>query len=105
MVAHGVARSRGGRVNPGQFSQVSGALCPQVKKEGVTGRTTRVGQSRWTLGVTSKDVCRPPGLVTNSILFCCLFKIKDRCTKVRFQQMHNQGLRKLLLTVSWDLCA
>ena len=25
--------------------------------------------------------------------------------KVRFQQTHNQGLRQLLLTVSWDLCA
>ena len=24
--------------------------------------------------------------------------------KVRFQQTHNQGLRQLLLTVSWDLC-
>ena len=28
-----------------------------------------------------------------------------RCKKVRFQQTHNQGLRQLLLTVSWDLCA
>ena len=26
-------------------------------------------------------------------------------TKVRFQQTHNQGLRQLLLTVSWDLRA
>ena len=25
--------------------------------------------------------------------------------KVRFQQTHNQGLRQLLLTVSWDLRA
>ena len=46
-----------------------------------------------------------PGLVTNSILFCWLFEIKDRCKKVRFQQTHNQGLRQLLLTVSWDLRA
>ena len=45
------------------------------------------------------------GLVTNSILFCWLFKIKDRCKKVRFLQTHNQGLRQLLLTVSWDLRA
>ena len=45
------------------------------------------------------------GLVTNSILFCWLFKIRDRCKKVRFQQTHNQGLRQLLLTVSWDLRA
>ena len=44
-----------------------------------------------------------PGLVTNSILFCSLFKIKNWCQKVRFQQTHNQGLRQLLLTVSWDL--
>ena len=33
------------------------------------------------------------------------FKIKDRCKKVRFQHTHNQGLRQLLLTVSWDLRA
>ena len=46
-----------------------------------------------------------PGLVINSILFCWLFKIKDRCKKVRFQQTHNQGLCQLLLTVSWDLRA
>ena len=45
------------------------------------------------------------GLVTNSILFCWLFKIKNWCKKVRFQQTHNQGLRQLLLTVSWDLRA
>ena len=29
----------------------------------------------------------------------------DRCEKVRFQQTHNQGLRQLFLTVSWDLLA
>ena len=46
-----------------------------------------------------------PGLVTNAILLCWLFTIKDRCKKVRFQQTHNQGLRQLLLTVSWDLRA
>ena len=45
------------------------------------------------------------GLVTNSILFCCLFTIRDQCKKVRFQQTHNQGLRQLLLTLSWDLRA
>ena len=28
------------------------------------------------------------GLVTNSILFCWLFKIEDRCKIVRFQQTH-----------------
>ena len=48
---------------------------------------------------------RLPGLLTNSILFGGLFKIKDQCKKVRFQQTHNQGLRQLLLTVSWDLRA
>ena len=53
--------------------------------------------------------CRPlgsgkiPGLVTNSILFCWHFKIKDQRKKVRFQQSHNQGLRQLLFTVSWEL--
>ena len=44
-------------------------------------------------------------LVTNSILFCTLFTIKDWCKVVRFQQTHNQGLRQLLWTVSWDLRA
>ena len=40
-----------------------------------------------------------PGLANNSILFCLLFTIKDRCKKVHFQPTHNQGLRQLL-TVS-----
>ena len=44
--------------------------------------------------------CCKPGLVTNSILFCWNFKIKDRCKKVPLQQTHNRGLRQLLLTVS-----
>ena len=43
------------------------------------------------------------GLVTSSILFYELFKINERCAKVRFQQTHNQGLHQLLLTVSWAL--
>ena len=30
---------------------------------------------------------------------------KSRIDVVRFQQTHNQGLRQLLLTVSWDLRA
>ena len=47
----------------------------------------------------------PSGLVTNSILFCWLFKIKDWCKKVRFLQTHIEGLHQLLLTVSWDLRA
>ena len=38
-----------------------------------------------------------PGLVTNSILFYWLFKIMDRCKKVRFQQTHNPGMRQLFL--------
>ena len=33
--------------------------------------------------------CYIPGLVTNSVLFYWLFKIKDRCKKVCFQQTHN----------------
>ena len=45
------------------------------------------------------------GKVTYSTLFCWLFTIKDRCKQVRFQQTHNQGLRQLFLTVSWELCA
>ena len=52
-----------------------------------------------------RDFLASSGLVTNSIVFCWLFKIKDWCTKVHFQQTHNQGLRQLLLTVSWDLRA
>ena len=46
-----------------------------------------------------------PGLATNPILFRWLFTIKDQGGKVRFLQTHNQGLRQLLLTVSWDLRA
>ena len=38
-----------------------------------------------------------PGHVANSVLFCWLFTIKDRCKKVRFQQTHNQGLHRLSL--------
>ena len=49
--------------------------------------------------------CCVAGLVTNSILFCWLFTIKDRCKKGSFQQTHNQGLRQLLLMVSWGLRA
>ena len=33
------------------------------------------------------------------------FQFSEPQTKVRFQQTHNQGLRQLFLTVSWDLCA
>ena len=51
------------------------------------------------------DVWFQAGLVTNSILFCSLLTIKDRCKKVRFQQTENRGLRQLLWTVSWDLRA
>ena len=32
-------------------------------------------------------------------------QIKDRCKQVSFQQTHNQSLRQLLLTVSWNLPA
>ena len=45
------------------------------------------------------------GLVTNSILSCWLFKIKDWCKKVRFQLTHNKGLRQLFLMMSWDFSA
>ena len=38
---------------------------------------------------------RMAGLAPNSILFCWLFKFKDRCKKVRFQQTHNH---RFLLT-------
>ena len=31
--------------------------------------------------------------------------IRDQFKQVRFQQTHNQCLRQLLLTVSWDLRA
>ena len=44
-----------------------------------------------------------PGLVSNAILFCWLFKIKHRCKKVRFQLTHNQAMCQLFLTVSLDL--
>ena len=56
------------------------------------------------VSLDSKDPSgQPPGLVTNSIVL--LFSIKDWCKKVCFQQTNNQGLRQLLLTVSWDFCA
>ena len=45
------------------------------------------------------------GLVTNFTLFCGVFTINHQCKKVRFQQTHNQSLRQLLLSVSWDLHA
>ena len=45
------------------------------------------------------------GLVTNLILFCRLFTIKDWRKKGPFQQTNNQGLYQLFLTVSWDLCS
>ena len=34
-----------------------------------------------------------------------LFQFSEPQTKVRFQQTHNQGLRQLFLTMSWDLSA
>ena len=54
---------------------------------------------------SSSSSTSSPGLVTNSILFCWLFTIKNRCKKVRFQQTHNQVLIQLMLTVFWDLRA
>ena len=79
-------------------------VCPATKN-------TRFPNPAYTLISFRRQPVRPcttdsassferPGLVTNSILFCWLFRIKDRCKKVRFQQTHNQGLRQLLLTVS-----
>ena len=58
-------------------------------------------------------LCQPPdcprwlssGLVTNSILFCWLITIKDRCTKVHFQQTRIEGFCQLFLIVSRNLCA
>ena len=48
-------------------------------------------------GLFSKNL--ETGLVNPQVIFCWLFTIKDQCTKVSFQQTHNQGLRQLLLTV------
>ena len=42
-----------------------------------------------------------PGLVTNSILICWLFTIKDWCEQVHFWQTHIQGSRQMFPTVSW----
>ena len=33
------------------------------------------------------------------------FQYSEQQKQVRFQQMHNQGLRQLFLTMSWDLRA
>ena len=69
------------------------------------GCTAREGTC-WLICCLARFLCwSPAGLVTNSILFCWLFKIRDCCKQVRFQQTHNQGLRQLLMTVSWDLRA
>ena len=38
-------------------------------------------------------------------LYSVDFSQSGMCKKVRFQQTHNQDLRQLLLTVSWDLRA
>ena len=46
-----------------------------------------------------------PGSVTNLILFCWLFTLKDWSKKSRFQQTQKQGFCQLFLTVSWDLHA
>ena len=56
-----------------------------------------LGRLFWQAGAVGS--CSQPCLVTNSIHFCWLFKIKVPCKKVRFQQPHNQGLRHLLVTV------
>ena len=50
-------------------------------------------------------VRKTTGLVTYSNLFCWLLTIKDQCKNIHFQQTHNQGLRQLFSTVSWDLQA
>ena len=71
----------------------------------VVGVHSQVGLGVLDLVYVEGALIWPPGLVTNSILLCGLFKIKDQCKKVRFQQTHNQGLRQLLLTVSWELRA
>ena len=64
-----------------------------------------VGVSSPPAPVSLEELLLESELVTNSILFCWLLTIKDRWKKVRFQQTHYQGLRRLLLTVSWDLRA
>ena len=52
-------------------------------------------------GVT-RGVCGGPGLVINSILFCCLFVIEDLRIKVVSFQTHNQRLCQYFLRVSLD---
>ena len=77
-----------------RFSLPQGCIHSRVGPRGVPGL---VGHKLSCWGLA--------GLFTNSIIFCWLFSIKDRCKIVRFQQMHNKGLCQLLLTVSWDLRA
>ena len=72
---------------------------------GIEGARCGMGQSRGRNNPSLFAIILQAGLVTNSILFCRLFKIKDRLRKVRFLQTHDQGLRHLLLTVTWDLRA
>ena len=49
-----------------------------------------------------KEAVRP---VLDQVWSLAQLTITDQCKKVRFQQMHNQGLHMLFLTVSWDFCA
>merc|ERR1711937_448134 len=45
------------------------------------------------------------GLVTKSFYSVWFFLQSKICTKSAFQEMHNQGLCQLFMTVSWDLYA
>merc|ERR1711994_1175630 len=50
-----------------------------------------MNRSRGCLWISSAaEAWEGAGLDTNSVIFCRLFTIKDRCEKVRFQQTHNQ---------------
>ena len=86
---HGFHVHRGLRLQRASVDERAGAAPLRIKPGG--------GQESQGLAL--------PGQVTSSILFCGLFKIKDQWKQVRFQQTHNQGLRQLFLTVSWDLRA
>ena len=66
---------------------------------GVPNASQPVGHQHVETQQKDEHGCTRSGLVTNSILLCWLFIIKDCCKKVRFQQMHNQGLCQFFLAV------
>ena len=56
----------------------------------------------WSVILLMKGIWGHPGLVTNCIIFCYLFTLKDQCKKASFCTDTLLGLCKVLLTNAWD---